>query len=182
MSKRKRMNRNQAFAEQIRQRYERVNNYFGSNLVYRKQQKNASQLHIHKNWQSYVSNMLAQRALRYEKKYYQTIEGRDRNRLLRSVEEIYRHPGEKKQLIHLFRKFGLVSREHREWQESSRRLSRYEEELSVLHRQFREQEEYLLRLKQMENEPQILSKISRLVMQKIKNEIQLERMRHGQNL
>lgn len=174
------MDRNQAFAEQIVQRYERTSVHcFGSDLVYRKPQKTASQLHIHKNWQSFVSNILAQRVLWHEKKYYQTIEGRDRNRLLRSVEEIYRHPGEKKQLVYLFRKFGMVSREHREWQENSRRLFRYEEELSVLRRQFHEQEEYLIRLKQMENEPQILSKMSRLVMQKIKKELQLERLRHG---
>lgn len=176
------MDRNQAFAEQIVQRYERKSvHYFGSDLVYRKPQKTVSQLHIHKNQQQFVSNIVEQRIQRYEKKYYQTIEGRDRNRLLQSVEEIYRHPGEKKQLVYLFRKFGLVSREHREWQESSRRLSQYEEELAVLHRQFREQEEYLLRLKTIENEPQILSKMSRLVMQKIKKELQLERLRHGRD-
>ena len=141
VSKRKRMDRNQAFAERIRKRYGRTSNPSWGTLVYRKQQKAVSQIHIHKNWQQFVSNTVEQKMQRYEKKYYQRIEGRDRNRLLRSVEEIYRHPGEKKQLVHLFRKFGVVTGEHREWQENSRRMSRYEEELTVLHKQFRQQEE-----------------------------------------
>lgn len=175
------MDRNQKFAEQILKRYGRTSNHSWETLVYRKQQKAVSQIHIHKNWQQFVSNTVEQRMQRYEKKYYQTIEGRDRNRLLRSIEEIYKQPGEKKQLVHLFQKFGFVTREHREWQENSRRLSHYEEELSALHRQFRQQEEYLIRLKRMEHEPQMISEISRLVMKKIKKEIQLERMRHGQD-
>ncbi len=179
---RDRRKQNQEFTDKIRSRYEKkAAFYLGENLVYRQRQKTGLQININKNLNQLISNTFDQRMKQYEKKYYQTVAAQDRHFLLRTVEAIYRHPGEKKQLIHLLQRFGVVTQGQKEWRENNRKMSRYEEELSLLRKELQRQEEYLKKLRQQESGTQVISRVSHVVMQNIKKEIRMERMRYGRD-
>ena len=86
----------------------------------------------------------------YENRYYQTVTSQDNRKFIRTIEQIYNQPGEKKQLIHLFKKFGVVTNNEKEWQETKRTMNRYEEELFRLKKQLELQEESVVKKKSQE--------------------------------
>lgn len=172
--------RNWEFAEQLQKRHQiqQTNDYW-ENLIYLNRKKPASQVDIHKNLSQFISNSFYQKIRQYEEKYYRVVTNQDNRRFLHTMERIYNQPGEKKQLVHLLRKFGIVTREQKEWKDHTERLKRYEEELVLIQKQIMQQEEYLVRLKTTEIRPQFTAEITHEVMQNIKKEIRLERLRHG---
>ncbi len=175
-------NRNREFAERIQQRYGRDGmGYYGKSLVYRREKREISQVNIQKNISQVFSDSFDQRMKQYEQKYYQIITNRERQHFLRTMETIYSQPGEKKQLVYMLQKLGVMTRGQREWKESRKRLDRYEEELSVLKRQIHFQEEYLVRRGDTGDRPQFVRDVTREVIKNIKNEMRLERLRCGVN-
>ncbi len=172
--------RNQEFTERIRKRHEiQQAAFYWESLTYFARKKADSQVHIQKNLSQLISNSFHQKIRQYEEKYYRLVTNQDNRRFLHIMEGIYNQPGEKKQLVHLLRKFGVVTQEQKEWKENMQRLKQYEEELSILRKQIRQQEEYFIRQKTTETKPQLVSDITREVMRSIKQEIRLERLRCG---
>lgn len=119
------------------------------------------------------------RLQQYEKKYYQHVTNKDDRRFLYTVEHIYNQPGEKKQLTYLFRRFGLVSREQGEWQETQQNLKRYEEELVSLKRKLQYQEEEARRQRVSQESSFSIKSITREVMEQLRRELRMERLMYG---
>ena len=95
------------------------------------------------------------------------------------MEQIYNQPGEKKQLVHVLKKLGVVTKSQAEWQEAANTLRRYEEELVQLKRRISSQEEHILKIRNREEQAVSTKAITREVMENIKKEIRMERLRYG---
>ncbi len=172
--------RNKRFVDGILGKYQRqLQPDYGKMLVYRKRRRPADKINIDNRLYKLVEQTLNNRILQYEQKYYHTVTSKDNRRFIRTVEQIYNQPGEKKQLIHLFQKLGVVTKDRRDWKETVKTVKRYEEELVVLKKKLSQQEETILRMK-TEEKPQISTKyLTDAVMENIRREIRMERMRYG---
>ncbi len=178
----KQAQQNQQFAERIMSRHALdIPRYYWGNLVYRRVKRELSQTYVSNSLSQTMKNFFDRRMKQYEKKYYRIITNQDGQRLLSTVREIYSRPEDKKQFIYLLNRLGVVTQGRKEWQENIVRLQRYEEEITLLKKQMKQQEEYLIRWKHMEVTPQSTTNITREVMQNIKREIRLERLRCGTN-
>ncbi len=167
-----------AFAESImRRHFKAPERSFWESLVYRRKEKTAANINVYKNFRSRLESFIDRSLKQYEKKYYSTVTNLDSRRLLRTMEVIYGQPGEKKQLVYLLNKFGIMTGIRKEWQENATRLKRYEEELEVLRRQVRLQEEYLGKMKNTSGELPTVSDITFEVMRSLKKELRRERFR-----
>ncbi len=187
-------NRNQEFSERIRKRYEMDTAavYWGS-LVYYIMKTQGPEINLQKNLSRVIENIFHQKVRLYEQKYYKiinpfqnsapladkTVTRLERRRLIKTIGNIYSQPGEKKQLVYLLSKLGVVTEGQREWRENIRRIKNYEEELTFLKKQLRLQEESIVKLKRTEMEPKLLANLKREVINNIKQEIRLERLRYG---
>lgn len=166
------------FAERIRKRYETgIKNMFWESLVFHRVKNETSHIQIIKNMSRTITNFVEQRIRLYENKYYRTNSKQESKRFLKNIERIYDQPGEKKQLVYLLGKLGVVTREQRQWQESTSRLQQYEETVTRLSKKLKQQQEELVRLKEIQVEPMLLKKLTRQVMQNIRAEARKERLR-----
>lgn len=173
-----RKNRYADFAERIRKRYETgIKNMFWESLVFHRVKAEASHVQIIKNMSRTITNFVEQRIRLYENKYYRINSKQESQRLLQTIERVYSQPGEKKQLVYLLGKLGVVTREQRQWQENNSRLQQYEEMVTRLRRKLKMQEEELVRLKEIRVEPLLLKKLTREVMRSIRAEARRERLR-----
>lgn len=175
------MTKNKEFVNGIMEKYHsnKMGHCYGSVLIYYKQKKGTGNTIIKQGLNQWITKEFYTRIKQYENRYYQYVTSQDNRKLLRTMEQIYNHPGEKRQLIHIFKKLGVVTRNQKEWQETRQVLKKYEEELTQLRRKIKYQEEYFLKLKKSE-EKQITTKdIAREVIENIKREIQMERLRYG---
>ena len=169
-----------AFAEAIRKKYQHETPYlYGSNLIYYKKKIVSVKTDTHQHVRQLITKEFYNRIQQYEKKYYQMVTNQDNRKFISTIEEIYNQPGEKKQMIHLFHKFGVVTKNQREWQETRQTLRKYEEELVRLKKQIKVQEELYLQIKDKEMQPISARSITREVMENIKREIRMERLRYG---
>ncbi len=168
------------FAEKIRGRYcrETLAEYFRDSLVYYRGKKTQNTV-VNKQITQVFSKEFDNRFQQYEKKYYQYVTTRDDRKLIRTMEQIYNQPGEKKQLIYLMNKLGIVNKSQKEWQETKKSLKEYGEELLQLRRQIRYQEEVIRRQKSEGVRPLSMGDITREVMEHIRGEIRMERLRYG---
>ncbi len=168
------------FALKIREKYEdrAPGGYYGASLVYRREKKAGGTV-IKQNLNQFFTREFETRLMRYEKKYYQYVTSRDDSRWIQTLEQISVQPGEKKQLIHLFSKLGVVNRYNREWQETEKSLRKYEEEFVRIRRQFKYQEELIRKQRAEELSPVSMRNITREVMEHIRREIHFERLRYG---
>lgn len=172
--------RNKRFVDEILGKYQRgYKTDYGSLLVHRKRKQTADKITLDNRLYKLVEQTFNSRISQYEQKYYKTVTSQDNRKFIKTVEQIYNQPGEKKQLIHLFQKLGVVTKNRKEWQETRQTVRRYEEELVILKKKLTQQEEMILRLKQ-EERPQISAKhLTEMVMENIRREIRMERMRYG---
>lgn len=172
--------RNKSFTDRILTKHQRkVRLQYGISLVFQKKRSAGHKAFTYNQLQQMLTKAWNSRILQYEQKYYQTITSRDNRKFIQIVEQIHNQPGEKKQLIHLFQKLGVVTRNQKEWQETRQTVRKYEEELLMLKRKLWQQEEMVLQMKR-EEVPQISIKhLTDVVMENIKREIRLERMRYG---
>ena len=152
--------------------------YYSAALVYRRKRNNAVTTQQQAATR-FFTNEFQTRMQRYEKKYYQYVTNRDERKFIRTIEQIYNQPGEKKQLIHLFHKLGMINRDGKEWQKTKNSLKQYEEELTQLRRKMEQQEEVLRRREVTEITPRSVKYITREVMEHIRNEMRMERLRYG---
>ena len=81
--------------------------------------------------------------------------------------------------MHLLKKLGVVTKSQKEWQETRKTLKKYEEELVQLKRRIASQEEYFLKIRNREEKAVSTKTITREVMENIKREIRMERLRYG---
>ncbi len=153
--------------------------FFGSSLIYRTQKEKRQNLYFHRHMERIFNQSLTQRFQQIENRYYQNITSRDHQRLLKNVEQIYRKPGEKKQMLGLMQKLGVVTREEKGWQEIWRRLDEYEEALGALQKQLRHRDIQDQKRERQEHQQPSMREISRSVMQDLRQELRLERMRSG---
>lgn len=174
------MERNRDFAERILTKHQRgTQKYLGIPLIYHRKKTVADKTEIYNRLNRFLSTELNYRISQYEKKYYQNITNQDNRRFIQTIEEINNQPGEKKQMILQLRKLGVLTQSNKEWQDTKQTIKRYEEELIMLNRRIKLQEEMVLQMKSRET-PEISAKsITDTVMENIKREIRLERMRYG---
>lgn len=171
-------NRYADFAKRIRKRYETgIKNMFWESLVFHRVKEGTSHVQIIKNMSRTITNFVEQRIRLYENNYYKINTKQENGRLLQTIERVYSQPGEKKQLVYLLGKLGVVTKEQRQWQENNSRLQRYEEMVTRLNRKLKLQEEELLRLKEIRVEPVLLRKLTREVVRSIRAEARRERLR-----
>lgn len=153
--------------------------YFGSSLIHRARDKKQQNMSFHQHMERILNQNFAKNFHQIEQKYYQNITGRDHQRLLKNVEQIYRQPGEKKQMLGLLQKLGVVTKEEKGWQELLRRLKEYEDALDQIQKTMRRQEEKEQKRERAEQQLPSVQEISRSVIQDLRQEIRLERMRSG---
>ncbi len=175
------MTKNSEFVNIIMAKYQRdaSGNFFGLALVYRRQKKEPGGTVVRQNISRLVTQEFYTRMKRYENRYYQRITSRDNRKLIQTMEQIYNQPGEKKQLVHVLKKLGVVTKSQAEWQEAGNTLRRYEEELVQLKRRISSQEEHILKIRNREEQAVSTKAITREVMENIKKEIRMERLRYG---
>lgn len=175
------MKKNSEFVNGIVGKYQRdwTENYYGPVLIYRKPKRETGSTIIKQNLNRMITKEFYTRIKHYENKYYQQVTSLDNRKLIHTIEQIYNQPGEKRQLIHIFKKLGVVTKNQREWQETRQVLKKYEEELIQLKRKIKYQEEYFLKLENREGQQLSTKSIAREVMESIKREIQMERLRYG---
>ncbi|MDE6433949.1 MAG: hypothetical protein K2L07_06930 [Lachnospiraceae bacterium] len=172
--------RNQSFTDVILKKHQGVIQHgYGSFLVYRKKRQPAERMTAYNQMYQELTKVFNSRILQYEKKYYHTITSQDNRKFIRMIEQIHNHPGEKKQLVHLFGKLGIVTRNQKEWQETKQIVRKYEEELTMLKRKLCQQEEMVLQMKEKEIIQISAKNLTNMVMENIKREIRIERMRYG---
>ncbi len=167
------------FAERIAAKYQSgpSGKYYGGTLAYYRAKKTGPVFH-RKTLNQYFTKELTSRLQQYEQNYYKRVTNRDDRRFLRTMEQIYNQPGEKRQLVHMLRRFGIVSRDQKEWQETKRNLTRYEEELARLKRRLEYQEE-VQRRKVSETSLVSMKRITRAVMEQLRAELRMERLMYG---
>lgn len=167
------------FAERIAAKYQggASGGYDGGVLAYYKARKMTSVINRN-TLNQYFTKEFTSRLQQYEQNYYKRVTNRDDRRFLRTMEQIYNQPGEKRQLVHMLRRFGIVSRDQKEWQETKRSLTRYEEELARLKRRLEYQEE-VQRRKVSETSLMSMKSITRAVMEQLKAELRMERLMYG---
>lgn len=175
------MTKNSEFVNEIMAKYQRAvsGNSYGLVLVYHRQKKETGGTVVKQNISRLVNQEFYTRIKRYENRYYQRVTSRDNRKLLQTIEQIYNQPGEKKQLVHVLKKLGVVTKSQKEWQETRKTLKKYEEELVQLKRRIASQEEYFLKIRNREEKAVSTKTITREVMENIKREIRMERLRYG---
>lgn len=172
---------NREFVNGILERYraDEVDYYLGTSLVYR-MKKERSRLSLS---QKFIKRLLAKEIYvwmkKYEQKYYQKITNEDNRRFIHTVEQIYSQPGDKKQLIYMFQKLGVVTKNQSDWQETQQSIQRYEEEITRLRQQVKLQENSIIKLSVQEENHISSKELTREVMERIKSEIRMERLRYG---
>lgn len=173
--------RNKEFADSIiaRHRTDLPQYYYGASLVLLKKKNNTNNRILNQQIQQLTTNIFNRQINQYEKQYYQRVTALDNRKFIRTLEQIYDRPGDKNQLVYLFKKLGVVTKSQREWQDTTRNLKLYQEELVRLEKRVRHQEEWLHKLQK--EEPQTIStkKLVREVMDSIQKEIRMERIRYG---
>lgn len=181
MVKQSGMTKNSEFVNGIMAKYQRdvSGNSFGLALVYRRQKKESGSTVVRHNISQLVTREFYTRMKQYENRYYQRITSQDNRKLIQTIEQIYNQPGEKKQLVHVFQKLGVVIKDRKEWQETRNTLKQYEEELVQLKRRVSSQEEHILKVRNQEEREVSTKAITREVMENIKKEIRMERLRYG---
>lgn len=175
------MEKNNEFVSRIIKRYQSATtgNGYGPALIYRKHKKGLGDTIVKQSMNQLITKEFYTRMRYYEKRYYQHISSQDNRKLIRTIEQIYNQPGEKRQLIHVFKKLGIVMKNQKEWQETRQALKKYEEELIQLKKQIKYQEEYFLKTKNIGEKPVSVKMLTREVMENIKSEIRMERLRYG---
>lgn len=181
MVKQSGMTKNSEFVNKIMGKYQRdvSGNSFGLTMVYRRQKKESGSTVVKQNISRLVTQEFYTRLKRYENRYYQRITSQDNRKLIQTIEQIYNQPGEKKQLMHVFKKLGVVTKSQEEWQETRKTLKQYEEELVQMKRRIASQEEYFLKIRNHEEKAVSTKAIAREVMENIRKEIRMERLRYG---
>lgn len=181
MLKQSEMTKNSEFVNKITKKYQRdvSGNSFGLALVYRRQKKESGGTVVRQNISRLVTQEFYTRMKRYENRYYQRITSQGNRKLIQTIEQIYNQPGEKKQLVHVLKKLGVVTKSQGEWQETRKTLQQYEEELVQLKRRIASQEEYFLKIRNREEKEVSTKAITREVMENIRREIRMERVRYG---
>lgn len=174
-------NRHAAFAEGIINRYGNVQTgcHYGLSVVHRRKKENSVRIEGHWQINRIFTREFYKRIKHYENKYYQTVTSQDNRKFIRTMEQIYNQPGEKKQLIHLFKRFGVVTNNEAEWQETKLTMKRYEEELFLLKKQLELQEESVIKKKSQEMQEISTKKIMKEVVDYVKQEMKMERLRYG---
>lgn len=174
-------NKHIAFAKGIMDRYrqEPPGYDYGISVVHRKKKGVSVNVDVHRQLSQMFTREFYQRIRQYENRYYRTVTNQDNRKFIRTLEQIYNQPGEKKQLVHLFKRLGVVTKNQQEWQETRRRLAQYEEELVRLRKQIELQEECVHRREKEEIQTVSVKKITGEVMEKIRQEIRMERLRYG---
>lgn len=174
-------NRHAAFAKKIMSRYQNVKNcgYYGLSLVHRRKKESFVRMESHRQINRIFTREFYKRIRLYENRYYQTVNSQDNRKFIRTIEQIYNQPGEKKQLIHLFKKFGVVTHNEKEWQETKRTMRQYEEELFRLKKKLELQEESVVKKKSQEIQQISTRKIVKEVVEYVKQEMKMERLRYG---
>ena len=172
--------KNNKFVNGIIEKYQsdRMKNYYGPALIYHKHKKGIGDTIVKQSMNQLITKEFYTRMKYYEKRYYQYVTSQDNRKLIRTIEQIYNQPGEKRQLIHVFKKLGIVTKNQKEWREARQALKKYEEELIQLKKQIKYQEEYFLKIKNTEEKPASAKTITREVMENIKREIRMERLRY----
>lgn len=175
------MMRNKAFVNRIIKKYgqEKTDRYYRSSLIYRKPQKHFGDTIINENFNRLFAREFHTRIKKYEVAYYRNVTSQDNRKLIRTIEQIYNQPGEKKQLIHVFNRLGVVTESRKVWQETRQTMKLYEEELTQLKRRLQYQEENYLRVHREEEQSVSAKNIVREVMENIRREIRMERLRYG---
>ncbi|MCM1180667.1 MAG: hypothetical protein NC347_10455 [Clostridium sp.] len=172
--------RNQNFTDKIMQKHRGVaKRGYGISLIYRKNRQPTGNMTAYNQLYQKLTKVFNSRILQYEQKYYHNLTSRDNRRFIQIIEQIHNQPGEKKQLVHLLHKLGVVTGDQKEWQETKQTVRKYEEELAILKRKVRQQEEMVLQMKRKEALPISVKHLTDMVMENIKREIRIERMRYG---
>lgn len=153
--------------------------YYGSSLIHLTMKRESHNTDFHRHMEQIIDNHFLQKIKRYESRYYQMVTNKDNRRFLKTIEQIYNQPGEKKQMIHLLHKLGVVTDNQKKWQETTRRLHQYEEELVNLRKWVTRQEEYRIRTGHEEMRIPTVREVSQAVIREIKQEIRMERLRSG---
>lgn len=173
--------KNTAFVNRIikRYRWEKRDIYYRISLIYQKPQKHFGDTIINENVSRLFAREFQTRIKRYEAAYYRQVTSQDNRRLIQTIEQIYNQPGEKKQLIHIFNKLGVMTENRAAWQETKETIKRYEEELTQIKRQLQYQEENNFRVQRREEQSVSVKNIVSEVMENIRREIRMERLRYG---
>lgn len=174
------MGNNREFADTIVKKYRsEAPEFYRSLLVYRRQVGTVNKVAFYQNISKQITQKLYDRLHQYEKKYYQTVTNQDNRKWLSTMEHIYNQPGDKKQLIHLFKRLGVVTKDQRDWQETNQLLRKYEEELIKLKKQVEFTEEHYKKTNMEEKQPVSSKQLKQEIIDSIKREIRLERIRYG---
>lgn len=171
---------NREFVDRILQRYQTDGTgYFAGSALIHRIQKDRIRFSLN---QKFMKRLLTKEIYKwikkYEQKYYQKITNADNRRFIRTVEQIYSQPGDKKQLLYMFQKLGVITKNQSEWQETKLVLKQHEEEMMKLRRQISLQEKIITRLSVQEDSISVKG-LTREVMERIKSEIRMERLRYG---
>lgn len=170
---------NSRFVNGIMNRYTTEPGRGTAGFVYRKE-KNEKMTSLN---QKFVKRLMAReiyvKIKQYERKYYQYITNKDNRKFIRTVEQINSQPQEKKQLVYILQKMGVMTSGQKEWQETRQLLRTYEEELIRLKKQIQIQEESVLKLTVKEEQQPSVKVLTRQVLENIKNELRFERLRYG---
>lgn len=171
--------KNSKFVNGIMNRYQTKAGRGNAGFVYRMEKKET----ISSLNQKFIKRLMAKevyvRIKQYQKKYYQYVTNRDNRRFIHTVEQINNQPQEKKQLVYILQKMGVVTKEKKEWQETRQLLRTYEEELMRLKKQIQIQEESVLKLTVKEEQQLSAKALTRQVIENIKSELRFERLRYG---
>ncbi|MCI8509109.1 MAG: hypothetical protein HFJ06_11180 [Lachnospiraceae bacterium] len=174
-------NRHVAFAKGIMNKYQNIYSgyYYGSSVVHRRKKENSVRIEDYWQINKIFTREFYKRIRLYENKYYQAVTSQDNRKFIRTIEQIYNQPGEKKQLIHLFKKFGVITNNEEEWQETKLIMKQYEEELFRLKKQLELQEESVVKKKSQEIQQITTKTIMKEVVEYLKQEMKMERLRYG---
>lgn len=174
-------NKYSAFAKQIMNKYENElpHSYYGLSLVHRKKRDHSVKVDVYRQMNHIFNREFYRRIRQYENRYYQTVTSQDNRKFIQTMEQIYNQPREKKQLIHLFKKLGVVTKNQEEWRETRQTMMRYEEELLRLKKYLEMQEESVVKRKKEEIQEISTKKVVREVLEHVKQEIKMERLRFG---
>lgn len=172
--------KNKEFVKRLQNKYrKKATAGYGISLVYRKLGNKTWHTDMHQHLSTLITNTVYQKIQQYEKKYYHSVTNQDRKKLLATMEVIYSQPGEKKQLVHFMHKLGVVTKEEKTWKDTEKRLREYEEEMVKLRKCITAQEETIVKLKRTEEKEFSVKEIKREVIQDIRQEMRLERLRCG---
>lgn len=173
--------KNIEFTNGIIDRYQNIlpDYYYGLAIVHRRRKAPVSNIEQHQHMHQLVTKEFYKRIKQYEKNFYQSVTNQDNRKFISTMEQIYNQPGQKKQLIYLFRKFGVVTNHQKEWKDTRQVLRRYEEEMVQMQRRLAVQEEYLLKSKYSVTQQVSTKDIAKEVMESIKKEMRMERIRYG---